>query len=89
MSQQEILNLKAAVSARIVGQVFRSDNGQPVSSDFAWFAVHLFDASGNHIDNAHPNTGGFYVFHLPGGGDYYLTTDHDRGPPLWAGPRRA
>jgi 5-hydroxyisourate hydrolase-like protein (transthyretin family) len=62
---------------RIAGQVFRSDNGEPVSSDFGRFEVNLFNAAGEHIDTANPNTAGFYQFYLDSPGDYYLSTNHD------------
>jgi hypothetical protein len=62
---------------RIVGTVTRSDTLTPVSSNFAWFAVNVYDEAGNPVGGTGPNVAGQYQLYLPGNGNYWVSTNHD------------
>ena len=65
---------------RIFGTVTRTDNGEPVSSDFGYMGVNLFDDAGNHIGGTGTDRAGNYQLHLPGGtASYFVVTSHDQG----------
>ena len=61
---------------RLFGTVTRTDNGDPVSNNYGWFQVNLFNDAGDHIDTSHTNSAGQYQLHLPGAGDYYVATNN-------------
>ncbi|MFC1777125.1 collagen binding domain-containing protein, partial [Pseudomonadota bacterium] len=63
---------------RLFGTVTRTDNGDPVSSNFGYMGVNLFDDEGNQIGGTGTDAAGNFQLHLPDGtASYYLATDHD------------
>lgn len=63
-------------SARIIGTVTRSDTGEPVSSNFRYFGVDVYDGAGNGLGGTGTNVAGQYQLFLDAG-DYLLSTSHD------------
>ena len=65
---------------RLFGTVTRTDNGDPVSSDFGYMGVNLFDDAGNHIGGTGTDQAGNFQLHLPDGtASYFLATSNDQG----------
>jgi hypothetical protein len=67
---------------RIFGNVTRSDNGDPVPSDFAYFGIVVFNSSGIEVGRTGTDKAGNYQLYLPesgGSATYYVSTDHDIG----------
>ena len=64
---------------RIFGTVTRSDTTEPVSSNYRWMGVEIFDSSGGHITTVGTNSAGQYQVTgmelAPG--DYLVKTTHD------------
>ena len=62
---------------RIVGQITRSDTGQPVDGSQGWVGIDLFNASGDHLGGWGANESGLYDIRLEGSGEYYLLAAND------------
>jgi len=63
--------------ARIVGQITRSDTGEPVSGAIGHVGVELFNSSGEGMGGVVANEAGYYEIRLEGGGDFYLVGVND------------
>lgn len=61
---------------RLFGTVTRSDTSAPLSGEYRYFEMKLFDVSGNHIGGSGINDAGQYQLHVAAG-DYYLVTGND------------
>ena len=62
---------------RIVGQITRSDTGEPVSGHEGWIGVELHRADGHHLGGFGANEAGLFEIRPDGPGDYYLVATND------------
>ncbi|MBT8039426.1 MAG: hypothetical protein HKO85_11200 [Xanthomonadales bacterium] len=62
---------------RIVGQITRSDTGEPVNGHDGWIGVELHRANGEHLGGWGANEAGLYEIRPEGPGDYYLVATND------------
>jgi acetyltransferase-like isoleucine patch superfamily enzyme len=62
---------------RIVGQITRSDTGEPVNGHEGWVGVELHRADGHHLGGFGANEAGLFEIRPDGPGDYYLVATND------------